>query len=216
MTEAISQFFANSFGGNVLLATFLISFLPLMELKGAIPFGMSVAFWQENALTAWQALGIAFLGSSLVVPFVALVFKPFINWLSKFKFFGGIINFFTGDIKAKSEIVVAQSGKSKTRSLCLKMLSVTLFVAFPIPLTGVWTGTCLAVMLGLNFWQTCLSTIFGNFICGLIVILICDLFPNSIAIILYVFLAFVVVALAAKIVLHFVKKNRGSGDHVNG
>ena len=88
------------------------------------------------------------------------------------------------------------------------MLEVFLFVAFPVPLTGVWTGTCFAVLLGLNFWQTCLSAILGNALCGLIVTLVCVIFPSATTIILYVFLGVIVVAFLTKLVLHFVKKRK--------
>lgn len=207
MTEGISQFFLNTFGDNAWLATFLIAIIPLVELKGAIPFGVSTQFWGENALSSANAFLFAFLGSCLVVPIVALIFKPICNWLSKYKFFKSIIDFFTGSVKAKSEEVsVEVEKKDKNKKTLLKMLYVFLFVAFPVPLTGVWTGTCFAVLLGLNFWQVCLSAIFGNFVCGIIVALVCLIFPNATTIILYVFLAIIALAFTVKLVMHFVKK----------
>ena len=209
MTEGISQFFVNTFGGNVWLASFLISIIPLVELKGAIPFAMSTEFWADKALSPGFAFLFAFLGSSLVVPVVAVVFKPICNWLYKYKFFKAIIDFFTGSVKKKSEQVNEEvDKKSEKRKTAIKMLETFLFVAFPVPLTGVWTGTCFGVLLGLNFWQVCLSAILGNALCGLIVTLICVLFPNATTIILYVFLAVIVVAFVTKLVLHFVKKNK--------
>lgn len=209
MTEGISQFFVNTFGGNVWLATFLISLIPLVELKGAIPFAMSTQFWGEKALSSGLAFLFAFFGSSLVVPIVALVFKPICNWLCKYKFFRAIINFFTGSVKKKSETVNAEvDKKTERRKTLIKMLEVFLFVAFPVPLTGVWTGTCFAVLLGLNFWQTCLSAILGNAVCGLIVTLVCVIFPGATTIILYVFLGVIAVAFLTKLVMHFVKKSK--------
>lgn len=235
MSEAISQFFVNTFGDNVWLAVFLIAIIPLIELKGAIPFGMSSDFWGANALSPWMALLISFLGSIVVVPIIALVFNPIINWLDKYKFFHAIINFFTEGIKNKSQSIEAnqnstpsdekkqtsaveqnanpsvgmQENKTRAKSIIFKMLSVIMFVAFPVPLTGVWTGTCFAALLRLNFWQTCLSVILGNFICGLLVTFICCIFPSATAIIFYIFIAILIVALIIKIVLHiFNKKNK--------
>lgn len=209
MTEGISQFFVNTFGGNVWLATFLISLIPLVELKGAIPFAMSTQFWGDKALSSGLAFLFAFLGSALVVPILALIFKPICNWLYKYKFFKAIIDFFTGSVKKKSEEVNEEvDKKTEKRKNLIKMLEVFLFVAFPVPLTGVWTGTCFAVLLGLNFWQTCLSAILGNALCGLIVTLVCVIFPSATTIILYVFLSVIVVAFLTKLVLHFVKKRK--------
>ncbi len=207
MTEAISNFFVSIFGDNVVLATILISLVPMIELKGAIPFAMSKGFWAENALGSWQAYGYAFLGSILIVPILALVFEPIYNYLKTKKFFQKVVDFFVGDIKKRSEKVDEQNeSKTKNKRFWLKILTIVLFVAFPVPLTGVWTGTCFAVLLGLNFWWTCASVIFGNAICGAIVTFLCTAFPNATNILLYIFIAIVVVALMIKVILHFIKK----------
>ncbi len=209
MTEAIANFFNSIFGDNVILATILIAIVPMIELKGAIPFGMSASFWGDKALSSWAALGFAFLGSILIVPILALVFKPIYEWLKTKKFFNKILDFFVGDVQNRTKKVDEESkNKSQTRALWLKIISVVLFVAFPVPLTGVWTGTCFAVLLGLNFWQTCSSVIFGNAICGIIVTFLCMVFPNATNILLYVFIGVIVVAFVAKLIIHFVKKSK--------
>lgn len=207
MTEIISQFFVNIFGDNAWLATLLIAIIPLIELKGAIPFGMSVSFWAENALSPWMSFLVAFCGSIIVVPFLALVFKPIVRWLDKYKFFHAIINFFTEGIKIKSQ-KLSEKVENKKRSLLSRMLVVFLFVAFPVPLTGVWTGTCFAILLGLNFWQSCIAVIAGNLTCGLIVTLICTLFPYATTIILYVFLGLMLFAFIFKLIIHIIKKRK--------
>ena len=88
-----------------------------------------------------------------------------------------------------------------------------MFVAFPVPLTGVWTGTCLAVLMGLNFWQTLLTVIIGNLICGLIVTFICLIFPQATTILLIVFLGLIVLALIVKIILHIIKNKKGEMEN---
>lgn len=211
MAEVITQLSDKVLGFNVWLAVFLVAMVPLVELKGAIPFGMSTSIWGSQALSAWPALLMAFLGCMVVVPIIALIFKPIVTWLDKYKFFHTIISFFTADIRNRSDTINSTGVKAQHKNIKIiisKMLLVIIFVAFPIPLTGVWTGTCFAVLLGLNFWQTCLSTILGNFICGLIIIFICNIFPESTLIILYIFLALLVLALIIKIICHIVKKKQ--------
>ena len=209
MTQAIGEFFSRIFGDNAILATIIIAIIPLVELKGAIPFGMSESFWGTKALTSWQAFGYAFAGSILIVPVLALIFKPIYNWIKDKKFFKSIVHFFTGDIERKSEKAEEKAeGKSKTKSLIIKMLTVFLFVAFPVPLTGVWTGTCLAVLMGLNFWQVLTSVIAGNAVCGLIMVSICSIFPNATTIILYIFLAIILLAFMVKLIMHIIKKHK--------
>lgn len=213
MTQALSQFFVDIFDGNVLLATFLLSLIPVFELKGAIPFGMSLSFWGDNALSSWSALGIAFLGSTLVLPFIVIIFRPIIRKLDNYKFFHSIIKFFTDDIRNTSSFIKAHKQTGSVKNIIIKMLYVLLFVAFPVPLTGVWSGTCFAVLLGLDFWQICISVVLGNFICGLIVTFVCVIFPNSTNIILYIFFALFVLMLILKIIVHFIKKRKLKNDN---
>ena len=197
------------FGDNVILATILIAMLPLIELKGAIPFAVSSTFWGSHALSIWQAFAWALLGSCAIVPIWAIIFLPIYNWLKDKKFFGKIVNFFAGDAQKKSSQANQQTQQlSKTKSVIKKMLITCLFVAFPVPLTGVWTGVCLAEFMGLNWWQTCLSTIVGNVICGIIVASICMVFPNSTNIILYIFLALVICLFTYKLIVHIIKHKK--------
>ncbi len=213
MFEFITNFFHNVFGTNAILATILIAIIPLIELKGAIPFAMDKALWGEHALGSMEAFLYAFLGSIIVVPILALIFKPIYNYIKDKKFFRAIANFLVGDAQKKSEETELKTQeKSKTKAIIIKCFIVFLFVAFPVPLTGVWTGTCLAVLMGLNFWQTCLSVIVGNAVCGLIVAFICMLFPSATNIILIVFLGLILVALIVKIIMHILKK-KGEKEH---
>ena len=82
MTEFLNNLFANVFGENIILATILISMVPIIELRGAIPFATSTGFWGNIAMDNWTAFGWSLLGSSLIVPLVALIFIPIINWLT--------------------------------------------------------------------------------------------------------------------------------------
>lgn len=215
MLEFITDFFHNIFGNNVILATIVIAIIPLIELKGAIPFAMSVNMWGEHALNSVDAFLYAFLGSIIVVPILALIFKPIYNYIKDKKFFKSIVNFLVGDIKKKSENTDEKTKeKSERKKFWLKVLTVVLFVAFPVPLTGVWTGTCLAVLMGLNFWQTCTTVILGNAICGVIVAFVCAIFPSATNIILYVFLGLILVALIVKLIMHIIAKKRSKENEV--
>lgn len=183
--------------------------LPLVELKGAIPLGMMEEIWGTAALSPWQAFLWALFGSSLVVPIVALLFHPIYQWMKNKKFFKTLVDFVVGDVVERSDkIKTKNQTKSARRTLWLKILTIFLFVAFPVPLTGVWTGTCFAVLLGLNFWVICLTVILGNVVCGIIMTTVCEVFPQIKSILLIVFLILIVVAVLTKIVLHILKKRR--------
>ena len=98
-------------------------------------------------------------------------------------------------IKSKSAKIEndAENNKKKKSKFWLKAIGLFFFVAVPLPLTGVYTGTCIGVMLGFNFWQNCAIVISGNLCAGLIMTFVCSIFPEFTNIILYVFLGLVVV-----------------------
>mgnify|MGYP004531726115 CR=1 FL=1 len=206
----MEQFFANLFGDHVILATILIAMLPIVELRGAIPFGMSIDFWGSNALNAVDSFLVSFLGSSLVVPIIALVFIPILNWLKKTKLFKNLAHKIENRIKTKSEKIEndAEDSKKAKSKFWLKVIGLFAFVAIPLPLTGVYTGTCVGVVLGFSFWQVCAIVIAGNLVAGLIMTFICSIFPAFTSIILYVFLGLVVVFAVYGLIKSLINKRK--------
>lgn len=203
MINVIGNVFVSIFGSNSWLATIIISMFPIIELKGAIPVGMSVDFWGEYALSERTALIFSLMGSCLVVPILAFVFKPIIRWMLGTKIFNKIAGVIDEKVK-KSSIKIKNKlqdgGKESKKNTALKMLGVFSFVAIPFPLTGVWTGTAIAVCLGLKFWQTVLCCVLGNIVAGLLIMFVCSAFPQFTSILFLVVLAIVLVILLAMIV----------------
>ncbi len=230
MTELIGEIFSKIFGNNSGLATFFVSMIPIMELKGGIPFGMSEAFWGNNALSQWQAFWLAYLGCSVVVVTLYFLFKPILKFLKKTKVFKGLANYIDNRVKKQTskledraeKSIEGQEGKTNPeqesvnivkginhrKSLLLKMLGVFALVAIPLPLTGVWIGTCVAVMVNLNFWQTMLAVQLGNLCAGLIISTICVIFPEFTHILIYIFLILVLIVLTYEIVKHFIERKK--------
>ena len=200
--EAISEFLANTFSGNAFFATFIISFIPLIELTGAIPFGMSGELWGAAALSAANAFWASVLGGAFITLALALVFDPIYNKLKDKRVFKSIINFFTQSASKKSQ----QICKTNNNSNWKKFFIVFAFVAIPVPGTGVYTGTILAVFMGLNFIQTILSVTLGNVVAGLIIMFVCSIFPQFTTIILFVFIGIVVAYLAYRIFVMVLSK----------
>ena len=87
MIEVFSKILTTLFGSNSWLATIFISMFPIIELKGAIPVGMSYDFWGNNALNSTQAYLCSLVGSSIIVPILALVFMPILKWMKSTKIF---------------------------------------------------------------------------------------------------------------------------------
>lgn len=208
MTAFIERLFSSIFGDNAVLATIIISMVPIIELKGSIPFSMSKEIFGGNALSLWQAFGCGLLGSSLVVPLLALIYAPIIRWLKRTKLFRKLGEKIENRVNSKKQNIEddAQKERSQKKKKWGKVIGVFLFVAIPLPLTGVWTGTCIAVALGLNFITTCVTVILGNVVAGLIITLVSMLFGDATLIFFYILLGVIAVLLIATLIKSLVKK----------
>lgn len=155
MGEIISNFFLNIVGKE--LCVFFCSMLPIIELRGAIP--MAAAF----GLPWWQAYIISVLGNLLPVPFILLLINAVIKWMasSKVKFFNKIANFLLERVEKKRDKIE----KYSFWGLCL-------FIAVPLPVTGAWTGSLVAAVIGMKPWKAFLSALLGVIIAGVVVTLI--------------------------------------------
>ena len=208
MTEFLQNIFATMFNGNVVLATILIAVLPVIELRGAIPFATNPGFWGGLAMNQWEAFAWSLLGSSAVVPILALIFMPIITWLKNTKLFGKIALAIENRVKSKTKNIENADEVSARFSKVYwkKIMAVFIFVALPLPLTGVWTGTCVAVFIGLDYWSTCLTVIGGNIVAGLLITLILEFFPWLNAYLFYIFMAIIAVIIVFEIIKHIIKK----------
>ena len=155
MGEIIKSFFLEFVGEE--LCVFLCSMLPIIELRGAIP----MAFAME--LPWWQAYLISVVGNLLPVPFILLLINIVIKWMasSKVKFFNKIANFLLDRVEKKRERIE----KYSFWGLCF-------FVAVPLPVTGAWTGSLVAAVIGMKPWKAFLSALLGVLIAGAVVTLI--------------------------------------------
>lgn len=214
MTEFLHNLFASVFNDNVILATIFISMLPVIELRGAIPFGTNSGFWGSLALNQWESYGWSLLGSSAIVPILALIFLPVINWLKKTKAFGKMATAIENRVKSKTKSIENAEEKSKrfSKSYWKKMLAIFVFVAIPLPLTGVWTGTCVAVFIGLDYISTCISVVCGNIVAGLLITLILEFFPALNDWLFYIFLIIIALVLIYELIRFFIKKSRAQKD----
>lgn len=185
MIEFIHQIFSTVFGDNVILATILISMVPIIEVKGAIPFAMSEIIWGSRALSGMEALAFSLIGSSIIVPLLALLYFPLIRWLKGTRLFRHIAEKIENRVNRHKDRVDGRLKSAPSRKVMLvKILGVLSFVMLPLPLTGVWTGTCLAVALGLSFPLVCITVIAGNVISGLLVTFFSHLMGGSVTLII--------------------------------
>lgn len=190
MSEAIIEAIRNVITVDW-LAVIMVAIMPVVELRGAIPIAVAMGF------DPWISLLLAFVGSSLVVPILLLLLKPVLNLLKKIKWFSLFARAVEDLFNGKADEIlekVEKKGAVKDTKLAdkIKFFGVMIFVAVPIPLTGVWTGAAVAVFLNLKFHKALISVVAGNLIAGLIVTAASLLFAEYLNIVIGVF-AFIVI-----------------------
>jgi uncharacterized membrane protein len=181
---------------KALLQTFFVSMLPVIELRGGIPFGV------ERGLTVWQAFFAALAGNIVIGIVIVALLRPVLELLQKTKFF----NRMAANISNKF------NKKAKTIKNTSKFWGIVTFIAIPLPLTGVWTGAAIAVFLGLSFWSASAAGALGVTIAGFIILGITMLFPQSAALIFNIFLICAVVLTAVFFIYVFGKKPQKNAE----
>lgn len=220
MSEWIKNLFVAIFGSNSWLATIIISMIPIVELRGAIPFGSAISFWGENALPIWQSFLYSVLGSTFVCVVLTFLFWPIFKWLKKTKAFRKLADAIERKInnssKSINDKVQAESNEKKT--WWIKWLGVFAFVSIPLPLTGVWTGTCIALFIGMNKKDTMTSVILGNLVAGTLMTIISYFFADNTMIVFLVFFALValfILFFALRAVVRKIKNKKDKSSEVN-
>lgn len=151
----------NSYIVNLLKIMF-ISAVPLIEQRGAIPIGILV--YKFHPLIV---LIISFLGSLVPAPFILLLFNIIFEWLKHFKF----LKWFNSFVENK-----VRKGSAKVEKY--KELGLIIFVAIPLPTTGLWTGSAIAAFLGLDFKKSFWCIALGGIISAIAITIICLIFPT--------------------------------------
>lgn len=139
------------------ILVFLISMVPLIELRGAIPFAVG---WD---LPIWSSCLIAVIGNMIPVPFIYLYARKLLEWGKDKKYIG---KFFTWCL------VKGEKGGKKLESKAGRGLYVALllFVGIPLPGTGAWTGTLAASMLNMDFKKSVIAILAGVLLAGVIML----------------------------------------------
>lgn len=135
------------------LVVVFIATLPVLELRGAIPVAINMF-----GMPWYQALPLALIGNLLPVPIIILFLKAITRWLSKEEFFRRMLDWLFERTRRRGRIVERY-----------KRIGLVVFVAIPLPVTGAWTGSLVASLLGMKFNHAFLSILTGVFVAGLIV-----------------------------------------------
>ena len=102
------------------LATLIISMIPVIELRGAIPIGVSLG------LSHAEAMGISIIGNMLPVPFIILFIRPIFRWMTRK----------SGKLARLAEKLEAKAEGKWDKIHRYQFFALTIFVAIPLPGTG--------------------------------------------------------------------------------
>jgi len=140
------------------LWTILIAASPIVELRGAIPVAMGIFYF-----SLFKAFILSFLGNILIIiPFIWFLEK-FSNFLmEKSKFWNRALNW----IFERTRVKIGATYKKYSR------WALVIFVAIPLPMTGAWTGSIAAYLLGFNKKEAFPLFSLGVFIAGCLVMIL--------------------------------------------
>ena len=135
VAQSIVAFIISIFGANAgkVIGIFLISLLPVIELRGSIPVGYYQGLpWYTNMITS-------IIGNLLPVPFILLFVVKVFEFMKKRNIMVGFIE------------KIEKRAMSRSDSIANKeFIGLMLFVALPLPGTGAWTGALIAALLQFN------------------------------------------------------------------
>lgn len=135
------------------LATFIISMIPVIELRGAIPIGVGLG------LSHAEAMGISIIGNMLPVPFIILFIRPIFRWMTRK----------SGKLARLAEKLEAKAEGKWDRIHRYQFFALTLFVAIPLPGTGAWSGALIAAVMNMRLRNALPSILLGVLIAGILV-----------------------------------------------
>ena len=132
------------------------SMLPIIEIKGAIPLGV-LSF----DLPLWEVFFVAVLGSCIPSPFILFFIRKILHICQKSKLW---------IFRKVANIIVNKVEKNKEKVKRYGYLAIFIFVAIPLPGTGVWTGSLIAGMLDLRIKYSLPAIVAGNVVASLCMI----------------------------------------------
>ena len=141
------------------LIIFFISMVPIVELRGAMPYAVGYD------LPYLPALAVCVLGNMLPVPFIYFFARKILIWGKDKKFIGKFFTFCLVKGEKAGQKLAKRAGR---KGLAVALM---LFVGIPIPGTGAWTGTLGASFLDMGFKSTVVSVSLGVIMAGIIMAL---------------------------------------------
>ena len=138
------------------LLAFLVSMVPLIELRGGVPIATAMG------IDFWPALIVCVIGNMLPVPIIYFFARKVLVWGADKKYIGKFFRFCLEKGERGGQKLVKAAGRGGL------FVALLLFVGIPLPGTGAWTGTLAASFLNMGIKSTALSVSLGVVMAGVI------------------------------------------------
>ena len=135
---------------------FLVSMVPLIELRGSIVMAVGMD------LDYWTSLAVCVIGNMLPVPFIYFFARKVLEWGKDKKYIGKFFTFCLEKGEKGGKKLTEKAGRGGL------FVALMLFVGIPIPGTGAWTGTLAASFLNMGIKSTSLAVSLGVIMAGII------------------------------------------------
>lgn len=136
-----------------IILTFLVAMVPVVELRGAIPFGV------VRGLNLWTAIIASVLGNLVPVPFIILFIRRIFAWMR-------------AHMPKLDGLVTRMEKKAEKNRAAVEKYAfwgLAILVAIPLPGTGAWTGALVAAMMEMRLKRAFPAIVIGVVIAGVIV-----------------------------------------------
>ncbi len=155
--EVLVQWFSNHLSQFISPegAVFIISMIPILELRG----GLLAASLLK--ISAAKALPICIVGNIIPIPFILLFIRQIFKWMKKTKTFRGLITKLENRAMGKSDQIKRY-----------EFLGLLLFVGIPLPGTGAWTGALIASLLEVDIKKSSIAILCGLFMASAIMYIV--------------------------------------------
>ncbi len=132
-----------------------LSAVPILEQKAAIPLALALGYPE---LTTYAA---TLIGAVAPAPFIILFLPMVFDFLRRFERTGKLVDRYEANAMKRGKNIIKY-----------ELIGLFIFVAIPLPLTGVWTGSAVAAFLKLDFKKALPTVIAGAAVCGLIIMMV--------------------------------------------
>ena len=162
--SSLAQNIAQAFAGNTMtqyIGCFIISMIPLIELRGAIPIAYMFKGMNPEGFNLLMGYVVIAIGNMIPVPIIFFFARKVLEWGKDKRFIGKFFTFCLEKGEKGGKKLQEKAGGGLYFALLL-------FVGIPVPGTGAWTGTLAASILDMDFKKSVLAVIGGVALAGTI------------------------------------------------